>query len=84
MFIRFFVEWCIDASCAASCFVMVIACASSYVGIILYITGMVRDLKARLASIEDGPSPEPQRTVHPTEIWSIYVREIRFHVEIIG
>lgn len=59
--------------------------ATIYVGMFFYINGMVGDLKTRLASInEDSAAGRTHLVLQPDAIWSIYVQEIEFHIEIIG
>lgn len=57
-----------------------------YIGIFLYINGMVKDMKMRFSSIDDSLTIKPNQTkVHLSDsIRLIYVQEIEFHIEIIG
>lgn len=42
-------------------------------------------MKARLAAIDIDTAIEPdQPQLKPDKIWSIYVQEIEFHIDIIG
>lgn len=57
----------------------IVIAASIYIGMCLYITGMVKDMKMRITAID---SPAYHR-LHESNTWPIYVREISFHNEII-
>lgn len=51
-------------------------------GIYLYINGMVNDMKVRIEANNLDSSDEPHQSLHQMKIWSNYVREIKFHIEI--
>lgn len=59
-------------------FAIINASASITIGECLYINAMVRDMKTML---NDDESSGPMGRM---ESWSTYVREVRFHIEVIG
>lgn len=63
---------------------MVSSSGSSYIGMFLYINGMMSDMKMRLNSMNNNSMEAQQKPSSSVEKWSIYVREMDFHVEIIG
>lgn len=58
-----------------------ITAGSMYVGIYLYINGMVKDMKMRIMSIDTNAVIVSQHST--MSIWSTYIQEIELHVEII-
>lgn len=63
-------------------FILLLAFATLYTGLIFYITGMVNDLKAHVAKV----TGILQQTRHPLEkidVWRDYVMEFQFHNEIL-
>lgn len=83
-FIGFYFDWAIDATSSLSNYVVVSSSGSSYIGMFLYINGMMRDMKMRLNSMNNNSMEAQQKPSSSVEKWSIYVREMDFHVEIIG
>lgn len=73
----FFADWVTQAASSVLIYPLIISTiASFFVGVCLYVEGMVKDLKKTLMAFHK--SNEDQ-----SEMWSIYVNEIRFHNEII-
>lgn len=75
----FAVDWFIVLISISSCLIVFTAVASLYVGLCLYISGMVTDMRTQLISstfVLDG-------NVHQTNQRRIYAEEIAFHIEII-
>lgn len=71
-YLGFYIDWFIELTTGAACVIIIAINGSIYVGIFLYINGMVKDLKMRLSS-----------ELSPVRPWSIYIKEINHHVEII-
>lgn len=86
IYIRFYADWLHQTIASLSSVTMFNSSGSMYIGLSLYINGMVQDLKKRIEKIDvdstsigdKSPSPMTQ-----TEIWLIYVKEMDFHMEII-
>lgn len=78
-YIGFYTDLLFIAACSASSAIIYIASGSIFVGIILYINGMVKDLNARIIALEINSIAEES----PASAWSIYLQEINMHVEII-
>lgn len=78
-YVGFFIDWFIELICFATVLLILIASGSIYIGISLYIIGMVEDLKMRIPSIDSDFVAQ----LNPASVWSIYVKEIDHHVEII-
>lgn len=72
-YIGFFIDWCIEVISVLGIFVTFISAGSFYVGMCLYINGMVEDMKIRMTSLDAAQM----------EIWSSNVRQIQFHNEIL-
>lgn len=72
----FAVDWFLETISIISCFVCFVPVGSLYTGLCLYINGMVLDMKARLTYTAFGSQ-------HRMDLWSVYVKEIAFHIEII-
>lgn len=62
---------------------MLITKETIYIGLCLYIIGMVKDLKARINAINQFTLTDARHQMDSTEICAIYVKEIRFHIDII-
>lgn len=77
---RFYTDWLIECMLALSDGIIIIALASLYVGMYLYISGMVRDMNRRFSSLADGSILQPNRL----QMWTTYTQEVDFHIEIIG
>lgn len=78
-YIGFFVDWIIELIGNCVAYAMIIATASIFIGLHLYINGMMQDMRIRLTMRAiDGDSTE-----EPTQMWPTYVEEIQFHIEII-
>lgn len=95
-YIGFFIDWFIESiSILVTCIVFV-SSGSSYFGIFLYINGMVRDMKMQLMSNGSlycsksesnealKPTKESCEPLKQMELWRCYVRELKFHIEIMG
>lgn len=57
---------------------MVTACGSLYIGLCLYVDGMVADFRSRIDAIHCHVWEE-----RITDAWLVYVKEFQFHIEII-
>lgn len=68
----------IELTSTISCFIVLTAVGSLYVGLCLYISGMVADMKTRLDSAFASP-----KEFNKTDQWTVIVQEINFHTEII-
>lgn len=79
-YIGFFVDWFIESISTAALYATFILSVSIYVGIFLYIDGMVLDMRKRIISLNDVSTIRPRQL----EKWSIYLTEIQFHNDIIG
>lgn len=75
----FYTDWFFLATCLATNAILLLASGSIYVGIILYINGMGKDMNARILTIERDSEVEES----PRSAWSIYLQEINMHAEII-
>lgn len=83
-YIGFFIDCAIEFYGCFSAFVVIHLSGSAYVGIALYINGMVKDMKMRIMSINDHSSNTSVNPINQMKTWSAYVQEIDFHIEIIG
>lgn len=84
-YMGFYIDWLIEVISSASGYAIVIMTASIYIGIFLYINGMVCDMKMRMKDLEsDFTTKMPRHTTNHIRICSIYVEEIEFHLNIIG
>lgn len=63
----------------ASCGIIMIANGSIYVGIFLYIDGMVKDMKVRISS----RGVDAKAELYPLNIWTVYSQETDLHIAII-
>lgn len=79
----FFIDWFVELIGNATAYAMIIATASIFIGLSLYINGMMEDMKMRLMSIDSDSTEKPSKRLNPVQMWSIYVEEIQFHIEII-
>lgn len=75
----FAVDWFIVLISVGSCFVMFTTVGSLYSGLCFYITGMVVDMKTQLSCSVFGS----HETSNRTKCWTIYVKEITVHIEIL-
>lgn len=73
----FAVDWFIVSTAVASCYVVFITAALIYLGLCLYIKGMVMDMKAQLRCLRSAEK------MNQANRWAIYLKEITFHNEII-
>lgn len=81
----FFLDWLNEMSAAITYFIILTTSASFYVGMCFYIRGMVHDLEIQMNDIgELLKRAGCDGHVEVLSIWWLYVREIRFHYEIIG
>lgn len=84
-YIGFLVDWFLDMIFIIANFISFNITASIFVGIFLYINGMVKDMKTRFTSINDDfAACRAQQISQSNEIWSIYIQEIELHIGIIG
>lgn len=83
-YIGFYVDCIIVVAGGAADFAAILLFGTIHAGFSLYINAMVKDMKIRLEAIKDLQSPdEPRQPLYRMKIWSSYVREIKFHIEII-
>lgn len=82
-FFGFLVDWFIQTTDGLINFMVLTISVSLYIGMFLYITGMARDMQARIIAIEDDLASEQPQKMNQANKWPIYVREIQFHAEII-
>lgn len=75
----FYLDWFFQINNGFDALVLVLVAGSIFIGMFLYITGMVSDMKMRIATIDDDLASQ-QKNRH---FWLLHVREFRFHVEII-
>lgn len=73
----FYIDWLIEGIAGIACYTILTISSSIYIGMFLYITGMVKDMKVQ---IDQDLSPELSKE---TNKWMIYLQEIKFHAEII-
>lgn len=91
-YIRFYIDWLIELFASGVVLIIIIMSVTIYVGIFLYIVGMVTDMKMRMTSIGSDPakdklvsqSKNDEVYVSRRRIWSIYMEEMEFHIKIIG
>lgn len=85
-YLGFYFDLACEALSTIANYVGIISTGSSFIGIHLYINGMMRDMKMQFNSINvDFMDPsKPSNSLRRMEKWSIYVREIEFHIEIVG
>lgn len=75
-------QWFIGMTSSALYFILLLAFATLYTGLIFYVTGMVNDLKEQVKKI----TGILQQTRHPfakIDVWKDYVTEFQFHNEIL-
>lgn len=98
-YVGFFIDWVIELACLIADILSMIASGSLYVGIWLYISAMVKDMKMRMISFaECAPEQSTSSTCQmpilsidadfgdepiPLDTWPSYVQEIILHVDII-
>lgn len=80
-YVGFFIDWFIVGVCSAIQIIIITTTGSMYIGIFLYIHGMVEDLKMRILSINTDILSEKGPTKQNT--WPFYIEEIDLNVEII-
>lgn len=73
-YMGFFVDWTLNWLFVVAPFLILNTTSSIYIGIFLYIDGMVKDMKMRLMLSEDEPKE--------SKVMS-YVQEIEFHIKIV-
>lgn len=76
----FYIDCFIVVGGGAANFTAIFLFGTIQMGIFLYINGMVKDMKIRMKTIGLDSPNDPN---HSKRIWSNYVREIKFHNEII-
>lgn len=79
-YLRFAFDWLIELLAIIPGAIVIVMTGSLYSGLCLYINGMVADMKA---SIPNSAFDSHLRSNQPVEYWSIFVKEIDFHIEII-
>lgn len=77
----FFIDWLIVATAVSAGLIAITATGSIYFGMFCYIDGMVKDVRSRLIGPEVAGVHQFSDEV---KSWSLFVREIEFHVEISG
>lgn len=82
-YLGFFIDWLVECLGTVAEFEMIIVSGSIYVGIFMYIDAMVSDIRMRFKTIADELSVEAKPSLDNLRLWSAYVREIDFHIEII-
>lgn len=84
-YIGYYVDWFIQALSTAVKLVAFVISLSIYIGISVYIIAMVKDMKMHMLTIdEDLNNKKPRLKSQQMERWAIYVKEMEFHIEIIG
>lgn len=76
-YIAFLVDWILETLCVLCTSVGFIANGSMYISLCLYIDGMVAGLKAQMSSLDQ------KRLADLTAIRSIYVKALKFHIDIV-
>lgn len=62
--------------------IVIVAFASLFIGLCLYVTGMVEDIKIQLTLLDDSRQSNSTNAADRLHARSVYVKEIKFHVEI--
>lgn len=83
-YMGFFVDWSIEVIATTTGYMTVILSALFYIGMYLYIDGMVNDMRMELMPNRPDSFKKPRHPLDQRKKWSIYVRQIEFHIEIIG
>lgn len=83
-YMGFFVDWSIEVIATTTGYMTVILSALFYIGMYLYINGMVNDMRMELMPNRPDSFKKPRHPLDQRKNWSIYVRQIEFHIEIIG
>lgn len=78
-YVGFYIDWIVEVLGFVADVTIITTTGTIYVGIFLYINGMVEDLKMRVFPIDADFIGD----IIPVDIWSIYVHEINLHAEII-
>lgn len=78
----YYMQWFIGMTSSALYFVLLLAFATLYTGLIFYITGMVNDLKEQVQNIT-GILQQTRRPFAKIDVWKDYVMEFQFHNEIL-
>lgn len=76
----FYLDWFFQVNNGFLALMLVFVAGTIFIGMFFYITAMVNDMTMRIAAIDDDFNPQRK---YEKIIWSIHVREIRFHLEII-
>lgn len=80
----FFLDWVNECSAATTYFLILTSSASLYVGMCFYIHGMDTDIEIQMSDInlliKNG---EINDNLHQLNVWWLFIREIRFHYEIL-
>lgn len=73
----YFVDWSTQVSASVLVYPLILSTIGSFfVGISLYVEGMVQNLKETLMAFDGRDDVQPEK-------WSIYAKEIQFHSKII-
>lgn len=79
----FLVSWIIEGSSAAAGFLILVIVGSIYIGMVLYIAGMVKDMRMRIVPYDSDFAPESHQPLNQIKAWLMFAREIEFHAEIL-
>lgn len=79
----FFIDWLIQFLASAAELLILVVSGLIYVGIFMYIDAMVKDIRMRFRAIDHQFSFNSEKSLNKSRLWSIYVREMEFHTEII-
>lgn len=83
-YVGYYLDWLLALAVSTGGFVIIASSVSIYIGIFLYITGMVTDMKTRIESIEKELRTDQRQALNQIRVWTIFVQEIQFHTDIIG
>lgn len=75
----FYCNWIFVLFSLTGASLIVLSSATIYIGMFLYIDGLVRDLKMRLLAVADDFSIG---SLNLERNWLIYVHEIKFHIQV--
>lgn len=73
-YIGFYIDWSIEAIGSTSSYIILITSDLIYIGVFLYVDAMVKDMQIRIKSSDFSDQMNS---------WTMYVREMNFHIEII-
>lgn len=76
------IDWLMELVSVIGNATIITTSGSLFIGLCLYIGGMVTDVEKRISSIAQKSTDQTTRADH-NKMWSIYVNELRFHNEII-